>query len=171
MIKSSIKYSLLCGLFLVALFWVSVKFGSNPLLDIRHFLFDLVIYFLFIFFAQKEFKTYQNEGILHFWQGMTIAFVVYLPAAVIFTISLLLIFQMDPSIMENYREGALAFLESKKDVLLEGITQEEYAQRVNNIDFITSSDLVLSSGLKKVLAGFFITPVVSIILRKKPKQI
>ncbi|MEP5612153.1 MAG: DUF4199 domain-containing protein [Cyclobacteriaceae bacterium] len=170
MIKSSIKYSILCGFFLVTLFWVSVKFGSNPLLDIRHFLFDLVIYFLFIFFAQKEFKTYHNEGILHFWQGMTIAFVVYLPAAVISTVSLLLIFQMDPSIMENYREGALAFLESKKIVLLEGITQEEYMQRVNDVDAITSTDLVISSGLKKVLAGFFITPVVSIILRKKPKQ-
>jgi len=170
MIKSSIKYSFLCGLFLVALFWVSVKFGSNPLLDIRHFLFDIVIYFLFIYFAQKEFKTYQNEGILHFWQGMTIAFVVYLPAAVIFTICLLLIFQMDPSIMENYREGALAFLESKKVVLLEGISQEEYMQRVKDVDAITSNDLVVSSGLKKVLAGFFVTPVVSIILRKKPKQ-
>ncbi len=170
MIRSSIKYSILCGLFLVALFWVSMRFGSNPLLDIRHFLFDLVIYFLFIYFAQREFKTYQNDGFLHFWQGMSIAFIVYLPAAVIFTVGMLLIMQMDPSMMENYRLGALAFLESKKDVLLEGISQEEYAQRVKEIDAITISDLVISSGLKKILAGFFITPVVSIILRKKPKQ-
>lgn len=169
MVKSSVKYSILCGLFLAALFWVSVKFGSNPLLDIRHFLFDLVIYFLFIYFAQREFKTYSNDGYLHFWQGMSIAFIVYLPAAVIFTVSMLLILETDPGIMENYREGALAFLESKKDVLLEGISEEEYANRVSEVNSVTISSLVISSGLKKILAGFFVTPVVSIILRKKPK--
>ncbi|MEQ9403147.1 MAG: DUF4199 domain-containing protein [Cyclobacteriaceae bacterium] len=169
MVKPSIKYSILCGLFLIALFWVSVKFGSNPLLDIRHFLFDLVIFFLFIYFAAREYKTYYNDGYLHFWQGMSIAFIVYLPAAVIFTISLLLILTMDPSVIENYRLGAQAFMESKKDVLLEGISQEEYEQQYAEIRKISVSDLVISSGLKKILAGFFITPVVSIILRKKPK--
>lgn len=169
MVKHSIKYSILCGIFLVALFWVSMKFGSNPLLDIRHFLFDLVIYFLFIFFAQREFKTYHNDGYLHFWQGMSIAFVVYLPAAVIFTISMLLIMELDPSMMDDYRAGALAFLESKKAVLLEGISQEDYDKRIQEVGEITISDLVISSGLKKILAGFFITPVVSVILRKKPK--
>ena len=170
MLRPSIKYSILCGLFLVALFWISVKFGSNPLLDIRHFLFDLVIYFLFIYFAIREYKTYHNDGYLHFWEGMTIAFIVYLPAALIFTFSLLIVFNADPSIMENYREGAMAFLESKKDVLLEGISQEEYKLQLESIQTIKASDLVVSSGLKKILAGFFITPVVSIILRKKPKQ-
>jgi hypothetical protein len=169
MVKSSIKYAILCGVFLSGLFWVSIKFGSNPLLDIRHFLFDLVIYFLFIYFAEREYKTYHNDGILHFWQGMTIAFIVYLPAAVIFTVSMLLILEMDPTIMENYRAGALSFLESKKEILLEGISQEEYASRLNDVNSVTVSDLVISSGLKKILAGFFITPVVSIILRKKPK--
>ena len=169
MVRSSIKYSLFCGVFLVGLFWVSIKFGTNPLLDIRPFLFDLVIYFLFIFFAQKEYKSYHNGGILHFWQGMSIAFIIYLPAAVIFTLMMLLIMKMDPSIMENYRIGTAAFLEAKRDVLLEGMSQEEYDKRLSEISSITISDLVVSTGLKKVLAGFFIAPLVTVFLRKKPK--
>ena len=168
MIKPSIKYSILCGIFLVALFWVSVKFGSNPLLDIRHFLFDLVIYFLFIFFAAKEYKSYHNGGFLHFWQGMSIAFIVYLPAAVIFTLCLLLIFKIDPDIIEGYKSGATAFLEEKKETLIEGLASEEYDRQLEGIKNVSVGDLVISSGLKKILAGFFITPVVSIILRKKP---
>ena len=167
MLKSSYKYSLICGGFLIALFLVSVKFGSNPLLDIRHFLFDLVIFFLFIFFAAKEYKSYHNGGYLHFWQGMSIACIVYVSAAVIFTLSLLLIFKTDPSIIENYQQGAMAFLKSERDVLLKGMSQEEYKQQLGDVNSITAIDLVISSGLKKILAGFFIAPVVSIILRKK----
>lgn len=169
MIRPSIKYSVICGVFLIALFWLSLKFGSNPLLDAKHFFFDLSILFLFIYFANREFKTYHNEGYLHFWQGMTISLIVYLPAAVIFSLLLLLILTIDPSIMENYRLDTLAFLESKKDVLLEGISQEDYDQQKAGVKNASILDLVISSGLKKIVAGFFITPVVSIILRKKPK--
>ena len=169
MLKISLKYSILCGLFLIALFWISLRLGSNPLLELRHFIFDLIIYFVFIYFAAWEYKRYRNEGYLHFWQGMSIAFIVYLPAAVIFSMSLLLIFKLDHSLMENYRQGAIAFLESKKDVLLSGISPEEYEERINDVKDVTVKELIISSGLKKVLAGFFVTPVVSIILRKKPK--
>lgn len=169
MIKPTIKYSVICGLFLTALFWLSIKFGSNPLMDIRHFFFDLVILFLFIYFACREYKTYHNEGFLHFWEGMTISFVVYLPSAVIFALLLILILTVDPSVMESYRIDTLTFLETKKDVLLEGITQQEFNEQLNGVRNVSISDLVISSGLKKIFAGFLITPVVSIILRKKPK--
>ncbi len=169
MVKPSLKYTILCGLFLIILFWVSVKFGSNPLLDIRHFLFDLVLFFLFIYFAAREYKYYHNDGFLHFWQGMSIAFIVYFPAAILFSIGMLVVLSVDPTIMEEYRQGGIAFLESQKDVLLEGISQEEYNERLDEVNKIGIGELVVSSGLKKILAGFFITPVVSIILRKKPK--
>lgn len=168
MLKSSLKYSILCGLFLLVLFWVSLLLGSSPLLEIRHFFFDLLIFFFFVYFAAREYKQYQNDGFLHFWQGMSIAFLVYLPAAVIFAIGLLLILYVDDSIIESYKEGAPAFLESKREVFLERLTQSEYDERLRDIDNVTFSDLVVSSGLKKLVAGFFITPVVSILLRKKP---
>ena len=168
MIRSSIKYAILCGFFLTTLFWVSVKFGSNPLLDIRHFLFDIVIFFLFIFFASREFKYYQNEGYLHFWQGMSIAFIVYFPASILFSLLLLMMLFADPTIMENYLQGATAFLENQYEVLQEGMDNAEYTRQLSALNETTVVDVVVSSGLKKILAGFFITPVVSIILRKKP---
>lgn len=168
MVKSSIKYSIICGLFLIGIFWISEKFGSSPLLNVGHFFFDLVIFFVFIYFASKEFKSYHNDGFLHFWEGMSIAFIVYLPAAVIFSVTLLLIFKIDPSLMANYREGAMAFLEKQKDVFLESFTVEEYKEQIDTLKNVTAWDLVLSSLLKKLLAGFLVTPVVSVILRKKP---
>ena len=168
MIKSSSKYSVICGVFLLGIFWVSEKFGSSPLLNVGHFFFDLVIFFVFIYFASREYKTYHNDGFLHFWQGMSIAFIVYLPAAVIFSGALLLILKIDPSLMANYREGAMAFLAEQKEVFLETFSQQEYQEQIEALNKVTDWDLVASSFLKKLLAGFLVTPVVSVILRKKP---
>jgi hypothetical protein len=108
--KVAIKYALLCGAFLLLLFWVSYRFGSNPLIDFRHLFFDLVIFVLFIFFSCKEFKSYRNGGILHFWQGMTLGFLTYAPAALLFSIGLLIFFWVDPNLMEDFRIHALGFL-------------------------------------------------------------
>lgn len=169
MIRSSIKYSILCGIFLSALFFVSLSFGSNPLLDIRHFIFDLGVYFLFIFFAGKEYKDFKKGGFLHFWEGISIGFIVFVPAVLIFSLSLYVIFELNQELIEGYREGAKAFLESKKEVFLKEFTQEQLDEQIAAVDNVTTAQLVLNTFWKKLFAGFLITPVVSIILRKKPK--
>jgi len=168
MTKSSIKYAVLCGVFLLALFFVSLNFGSNPLLDPRHFFFDLGLFFLFIFFSGKEFKVYRNEGILHFWQGISIGFIVFVPAVIVFSLALYVIFQLNPALMDGYKDGAEAFLETQKSFFLEEFTQEQYQEQFDLIDSVTVWQLVLSTFWKKLFAGFLVTPVVAIILRKKP---
>lgn len=169
MIRSSIKYSLICGLFLLAIFFVSLRFGSNPLLDIRHFLFDLAVFFLFIFFAGKEFKDFNNQGFLHFWQGISIGFIVFVPAVILFSLLLFVIFQQFPELIDGYREGARNLIESKKDFFLEEFSEDQLKEQIRAVDEVTTGELVLSTFGKKLFAGFFVTPVVSIILRKKPK--
>lgn len=169
MIKSSIKYSILCGFFLVILFFVSIQFGTSPFLDIRHFFLDLVIFFLFIYFGAKEFKTYQNEGYLHFWQGMSIAFIIYIPAIIIFCVILFVLLEASPSYLIDYKLGAVELLDSQKELFLQRFSEEDYNLQLDAIDDVTTTRLVFDTLSKKILAGFFISPVVTIILRKKPK--
>lgn len=169
MLKSSVKYSFLCGVFLFALFFVSIKFGSNPLLDIRHFLFDAGVFFLFIFFAGKEYKDFKNEGYLHFWQGISIGLIVLIPAVILFSISFFVIFDQNPELIDGYRAGAKALLESKKEIFLKEFSQEQFNEQLAAVGDVTNWQLVTNTFWKKLFAGFFVTPVVSIILRKKPK--
>jgi len=169
MIKPSIKYAILCGVFVLGLFFVSMNFGSNPLLDPRHFFFDLAVFFLFIYFAGKEFKDVRNGGFLHFWQGISIGFIVFIPAVLIFSLALYVIFEVYPTLIEEYKEGAKAFLESRKEIFLEEFTEDQFEKQVVSVDDVTSSRLVLNTFWKKLFAGFLVTPVVAIILRKKPK--
>lgn len=169
MFKLSLKYAVFCGGFLLLVFFLMMKLGLNPLINLNHLLFDLVVYGLFLFFAQKEFKTYYNEGILHLWQGMTIGFVIYAVASFLFVIGLLVFFQLDSDAIMNYQSDATLFLNEKADLYIKEFGKEGYDQQIEAIKSITAWDLVKSAGFKKIVAGMFVTPVISIILRKQPK--
>lgn len=169
MFKTGIKYAIFCGLFLSLLLWVSIKIGSNPLSELKHFFFDIIIFFIFIYFAAWEYKRYANDGFLPFWQGMSMAFMVYIPASILFSVSLYLTLYTDVSLIENYRKEAINFLEKKKDTILAALSDEEYENRIKAVEHVTILGLVISSGIKKIVIGFFVAPVVSIILRKRFK--
>lgn len=169
MLKLALKYSVLCGIFLISAYHLSFYFGSNPLIDIRHLLFDVFILGLFIFFAEKEFKIYQSEGILHFWQGMTIGFLVYTGATLIFFIGQFIYFNLNADAVIDYHIAATNFLENESAMYREEFGEEGYQNQLLEIQKVDAWSLVFSSSVKKLLAGFFITPVISIILRKQPK--
>ncbi|WP_425392579.1 DUF4199 domain-containing protein [Ekhidna sp.] len=169
MIKPSIKYAILCGLFLIGFFFISINFGSNPLLDSRHFWFDLGVYFLFIFFAGKEYKDFRNNGYLHFWQGISIGFIVFIPAILIFEAALFASFQLNADLLQAYKDGATALLESNEAFYAEELGQEALDNRYEEIASITPVQLIQLTFRNKLFSAFLITPVVAIILRKKPK--
>ena len=169
MIKASIKYFILCAVFLIGLFLISLNFGSNPLLDSRHFWFDLGIFLLFIFFAAKEYKDFRNDGYLHFWQGISIGFIVMIPSLLIFCLFLFLLFQSDPTFIDvYYRDGARLMIEPKKEFLIENFGAESIDEEYRLIDERTSLEVIFRHSFWKLLTAFLIIPVVAIILRRKP---
>ena len=169
MFKISIKYALFCALFSVVLFFLSGYVGANPLIDLTHLFFDVIIIGVFIFFTQKDFKTSENDGYLHFWQGMTLGFFVYTVVGVIFAGFLAMYLWLDPGALPAYKESATAFLSEKRDIYVEQFGEEGFQIQLDGIELVTATDLWVSSAVKKIIAGFFVTPVISIILRKKPK--
>lgn len=168
MIKSTVKYSVLCGVFLIGMFFIAINFGSNPLLDFKHFFFDIGVFFLFIFFAGKEYKDFRNDGYLYFWQGISIGFMVIFPSVILFSIVFYTVFESYPSLLADYHEGAKAFLLEKKRFFLEEFSQEELDNQLTAVEDVTTVQLLFSTFWKKIIAGFLITPVIAIILRKKP---
>ena len=165
--KRTIKYSLLCGLFLIILFMISVQLGTNPLLDKRHMLFDVVILFLFVYAAIREFRTYVNDNVLHFWQGMTIGFFIYLPASIIFGIGIYIILELDSLILLNYKSGTIAFVENQKKISFSSYSDQDINNLKQSILDLTIFHISFTTMIKKIITGFFITPLLSLILRKK----
>lgn len=167
MIKSALKFSWFCGVFLAAVFQVSIWMGGNPITDFRHFLVNLVIFGVFIFAAIKNQKDL-NGRILHFWQGMTVGFWVYVLGTMLFLVYVFIYFSAEPEAISAYKASAKALLEQGKDVYISKIGEEGYLSQLEQINSTTKWDLIWRSAMQKILTGFFVTPVISIILRKQP---
>ncbi|MEQ9305718.1 MAG: DUF4199 domain-containing protein [Marinoscillum sp.] len=168
MFKTSIKYALVCGLFMILIYHLSLRFEVHPEVALSHLVFDLILFGLFIFFAAKDFKTYYNDGIFHFWQGMTIGFQVFMIATAIFCLSQIIYFTIDAEAVIKYQEAATNYLKNDSESMITELGEDNYQNGLLRIQQVNKWDLVFRSCVKKILAGFFITPVISIILRKQP---
>lgn len=168
MLRRSIKYALLCGVFTIGAFGVTFALDGNPFLDFSHLIFDVFIFGLFIGFAIYEFKSYEKSGFLKFWEGMTMAFLVYTQATILFGIMLAIYFVVSEDALQAYQEAAVAFLEAEKATYLKKFSEAKYQEEWADIQNLTLGGLFLNTLFKKIISGFFIAPVISIILKKNP---
>lgn len=168
MIRLSVPYAIICGVFLVILFALSFHFGLNPLMDLSQLLFDVIVFGVFGFFLIKDFKQ-RTENNLHFWQGMSLSFLLSVLATSLFLVILGVYQLVDDGLVANYQEAATAFLMEKKDLYVSQFGEQAFEQQLTSIQDVTLADLMLSVGVKKLIAGLFLGPVITIILRTKPK--
>ncbi len=168
MLNKSWRYGIFCGLFLSLIFFLSYAFGPNPFIDFRQLLVDSIIIAVFLWFGMLEYKRLQ-EGVLHFWQGMTIGFFIYGIATIVFGMFLIILFVLEKNLLADYVSEALVYLQERSDTYVEEFGEDQYQSQIESIKAITARELTLSSSVKKLIAGLFVTPVISIILRKQPK--
>ncbi|MFY0687326.1 MAG: DUF4199 domain-containing protein [Cyclobacteriaceae bacterium] len=164
MIKVALKYGIVNGAFLIILFLVGLSLGIHPFLEIRHLFFDFTLFGLFIFFTLNEFKRYRNDGILHFWQGMSLGFYV-----IVIAIALYVIFigtYIDPDFIAEYQKLAHELLAAKVDQFPDDFNESQLAAHQQAIDQLTEWRLISQTAVKKIVTGFFVTPVISIFLRR-----
>lgn len=168
------KYGVVGGAFAVSLFLVLIAFGENPLLATPiDFLANLLILLIFVVFSVKEFKNGYYGGYLHFWQGMSIGvFTVTIIALISSLFILLYLNWIDPTLLDDYRNSMEELMNSNKNAFLEEYGEEIYSKTMKANAEVSSPDLALDEFLKKkVFAGFFITLIVSVVMRRSPVTI
>ena len=161
-----LRYAVVAAFLMIIVFLISYLIGVHPFIEMSHLFFDLFVYGLVIFFAMNEFKKVINEGILHFWQGMTIGFFLNIFSCGIYVIFLFLIMNFDENILISYQQEAIDFLETKSVQYIESFGKEQYQNQLETIQETTILDLMLLGGLKKFISAMLVTPVFSILKRK-----
>ena len=161
-----LRYAAVAAFLMIIVFLISYHIGIHPFIEMSHLFFDLFVYGLVIFFAMNEFKKVINEGVLHFWQGMTIGFFLNIFSCGIYTVFLFLIMNFDENILISYQQEAINFLEIKSVQYIESFGKEQYQNQLQTIQETTILDLMLLGGLKKFISAMLITPVFSILKRK-----
>ncbi len=152
----------------MALFLTLYFLGKNPLFYIQPFDFGLIP--LFLFLATKDFRDRYNGRVLHFWQGMTAGFFVYLGIALVSSIFIFLFLEwVDCNLVAEFITNRMEMMEKSKDVAAEGLGKEAFEKVYNEVKLTTASVLAVDNFLKKAILGLSFTILISVILRKQPK--
>ena len=160
------SYGLFSALMTIVAFLVFYFIGQQPWRNLISLILDVIIIGAFCFIAIRDFRDRHNDGILHFYHGMSIAFFVYLVTATLFSLFyLLFIAVITPDFMEIYQESMIEFLESRKELLIQQGGEEEFQRQIDSVGQVQASGLVLDAFGKKVISGLVLAPIFSIVFR------
>ncbi|MGK7389020.1 MAG: DUF4199 domain-containing protein [Candidatus Cyclobacteriaceae bacterium M2_1C_046] len=170
-VKVGLKYGFVSAILLCILFVVLFYTGVHPLLipviyDVRIFLLAL-----FIFFSIKEFRDNKNEGVVHFWQGMLLGLLVAIVLGFFAAIFILAFGAFEEEFLSSYISYMTEHLVSNKEKFLESIGEQTYQNTLQSLPATSLTDLAMDYYFKSVVIGLFLTIIISIILRRQPKQI
>ena len=135
----------------------------NPILDAR-----IPLYALIIFASFKTFKDNYNNGVMHFWQGLTMGIIAYLIMAVGTSIFIYIISSIkSTNFLAEYIRIATGQLEMNRDIFIEKIGQKTYDGTMAQLPLTRPVHLALDYLLKSTPIGLFLTILLSILMRKK----
>ena len=167
LIKTALKYAVICGGMLIAAHIALDLTGAKPLINFSAMFVDLVLVFGFVFFAAKEFKDYLNGGILHFWQGISIGAIIIFTGVVIFTMYMATYYAINETAFQEYITDSIALFDKQRANWEMYLSEEEIASQRALYRKTTVFQLTLGKFVTKLVVGFLIVPLVAVILRKQ----
>ncbi len=161
-----LKYGASGAALSILMFIITYWMGRNPLIDLKFF--DFLILPIFLFFSMKDYKDYRNNGILHFWQGMTVGVLTYVNLALLSGIFIILFLDFfDHQLVDLYITDRLEIIDLKKDEMISHMGEGTYNQSREDIENTSSAILALDDFLKKCLIGLTLTIPIAVILRRR----
>ncbi len=135
----------------------------NPFLDARW-----PLYGLFIFFSIKFFRD-DNEGVLHFWQGFVLGFLVYLIMAQMVAAFIAVFGSIESTqFLSSYISIAIEQISANKEALLENnLSEKTITDALQILPNTTANNLAFDYFLKSMPIGLILTLLLSILMRRK----
>ena len=167
LIRTSLRYGLVGGLIMIAPFFVLLKIGEKPLINLNTLILEGMLMFIFLYIGLREYRDKHNDGVLKFWEGMTSGFMIYICMALVSALIMaVFIFWIDPDYITQYRVEAQEYIKDSITKIEDEEKKEILAQQLSRVSETNQSDLVFDSLFKKIMLGLVLTPIGTVILRK-----
>ncbi len=167
----SIRNGLIGAVLGVVLLLILYALGVHPFLIPIQFDFRFLLFAVFLFFTLKELRDYYQEGTLYFWQGMIMSFVFTLVYALTAALLIWLYTYLKPDFVTEYvrlfQERARAF---PPPPILEKIGKEAYERSLQALSATRGIDMALLYWKQSIIISFFVSIIISVILRRLPKS-
>lgn len=169
LVRVPFKYGILGGLLSVAFVVSFYYFGKHPFLIPPFFDIRVLLIAIFLFFALREVREYFLQGLLFFWQAMTGCLVYLFTMAAIGLVGIVSFGSVEPNFRTLYVRQGMDQLKSLPPESIEQIGKQAYEEVLTTLPTTTLGQMAFKYTGQTFAIGFFITIIISVILRRQPK--
>ena len=166
---TSLRYGLLGGVLAFVLLVAMYFMGRHPMLTSPFLDFRILLFSIFVFFTLKEFRDYEQQGVLYFSQAMMGGQSVIFVMCTVSALLLLLFGTLEPDFVRDYIVQVTAYIKSFSAEDVERVGKEAYDRNLAALPSTNIGKLAITYFVHGIVIGFFVNIVLSTILRKQPK--
>src|SRR5262245_56136650 len=118
LLRISVRYGIVGGVLAFILLIIMFYLGRHPLVTSPFLDFRILLFGIFIFFPLKEFRDYEQGGVLYFSQAMIGGFAVITIMTIVTSIMLQIFGSLEKNFVVTYIEQVSVYLKSfsKEDI-------------------------------------------------------
>lgn len=165
----SLRNGLIAGALALGLLVVMYYLGRHPLMVAPFLDFRIILLGIFLFFTLKEFRENHQNGELHFWQGMAGGFIMVVVTATVASALLWVFTAAEKDFVREYVAQMTVYLKSFAPEDIERIGKDAFARNLENLPSTNGKQIAGSYFIQSMIIGFFVTIIMSVILKKQPK--
>ncbi|MBL0745151.1 DUF4199 domain-containing protein [Chryseolinea lacunae] len=167
--RISARYGAVGGILAFIMLIVMYYMGRHPFLVAPYLDFRILLFGVFIYFTLREFRDYDQEGVLYFWQAMLGGLAVVMLMTTITSVLLLIFGTWDNGFVTTYITEMTAYVKAFPKEDIERIGKEVYARNLEALPTTNMWKLAVTYFMQGLMIGFFVNIIISVILRRQPK--
>lgn len=155
----------LCAITVISLYYM----GKHPFLINPFFDFRVPAFSLLLFFSLKEVRDYFHEGTLTFFQGLGGSIIFLIAAGLMSDTGIFVFGSLQPDFVAEYIRQLTDQIRNIPPEEVDQIGKATLDNSLRELPFITLAYLVGLYAWQTLQIGFFISVIISVILRQQPK--
>src|SRR5688572_18489742 len=169
LISIGLQWGALSGALTIVLVIAMYYIGRHPLMISPFMDFRILLLGVCIFFSLKELRDGHQKGALHFFQGMIASFIMVVVAATVASILLMAFCSIESSFIPSYVTAMTAYLKTFPPEDIARIGKDVYDRNLEQLPATNSKQIASLYFMQSLMIGFFVSIILSVILRKEPK--
>lgn len=167
--RVTLRYGLVSGVIGFVVILILYYTGHHPFLIPVFLDYRIVFFAIFFVFALREFRDFHNGGILHFWQGMIGSLAITIFFTIISSGAIYVFAKSVPEFVQSYITLSMEQVKSFSKEDIDRIGQEVYDAGIQSLEQADAYFLASRYLVQSLILSFFISIIISVILRRQPK--
>jgi len=143
--------------------------GKHPMVIPIYMDYRLILFGVLLVFTLKEYRDYYNKGLLSFFEGMGLSIVFTVAFSIITGAVIFAIGSLKPAFVTEYVALYSQQFRNAPPEQIEKIGKDNFEKMLVLLKETRAGDLALQYVIQSFTISFFVSLIISVILRRQPK--